>query len=65
MCYLLQVFAAWPVEGCVDNGLLVDAIDGTSTAAALVCMMMRNTAIVFALRCDAADCRSSCVRAFW
>ena len=48
----------------MDNGLLVDAIDGTSTALALGCMMMRNAIVIFALRCDAADCRSSCVRAF-
>ncbi len=32
-CDLLQVVAAWPVEGCTHNGLLADAIDGTSTAA--------------------------------
>jgi hypothetical protein len=64
-CELLQVFAAWPVEACADNGLLVDALDGTSTAAALSCMMMRKTTIIFALHCDVANCRSSCVRAFW
>ncbi len=32
-CDLFQVFAAWPVEGCLDNFVLSDAIDGTSTAA--------------------------------
>jgi hypothetical protein len=64
-CDLLQVFAAWSVEGCVENGLLVDALDGTNTAAALSCMMTRKVTITFAMHCDAANCRSSCVRAFW
>jgi hypothetical protein len=64
-CDLLQVFAAWPVEGCTHNGLLADALDGTSTAAVLGWIMMHMVSMFFELRCHAADRRSSCVRAFW